>query len=196
MGQAVCSRFMQLGYRVAAILPFEVSECRRAEMDARPLHEVRCDMQDIARIHRSMEAVEEAIGQIEIIVADADVSYDLIDACGERMAERGWGRVIDIAASVRRDADRQAGASAQDQRRLERAKALALRLESRGVTVNTISPSHIGASSHVEQVAQQGMSARLSLAEEIAGLAAYLASNEAGFLTGVNIAVNGGRRLA
>ncbi|HEY3653359.1 MAG TPA: SDR family oxidoreductase [Steroidobacteraceae bacterium] len=36
---------------------------------------------------------------------------------------------------------------------------------------------------------------RLGKPEEVAGLAAYLASDEAAFVTGANIAINGGRHM-
>lgn len=194
-GEALCARLAQLDYRVAIILPVDADMPRRTGMHAKTtLHEERCNVQDQVAVRRGIEAIERALGPVEILITDADVSYDLIAACGERMADRGWGRIIDIAVSLQIDAQ-QTESSVCDDHRQHDAKALALQLGQKGVTVNTIAPGHIGTSAGVAQLSQQA-AGRLSLAEEIAVLAAYLVSDEAGFLNGANIAVNSGRRLA
>ncbi|HWT71371.1 MAG TPA: SDR family oxidoreductase [Oxalicibacterium sp.] len=193
MAEALCIRLAQLDYRVAAILPVETGVHRRMETHS-ALHVKRCDVRDQTAVLQHIETVEQTLGPIAILVVDAGVSYDLITARGQRMAERGWGRIVDIAASVQIDADQQME-SVRDRRRRQDAQALALQLGDRGVTVNTISPGHIGTPAGAEPTKQQA-AGRLSLAEEIAGLAAYLLSDEGGVLNGANIAVNGGRRLA
>jgi acetoacetyl-CoA reductase len=83
-------------------------------------------------------------------------------------------------------------------------KALALEVARKGVTVNTISPGYIG-TKMVREIPQEVLDtkiipqipmARLGKPEEVAGLVAYLASDEAAFVTGSNIAINGGQHMS
>lgn len=82
-------------------------------------------------------------------------------------------------------------------------KALALEVAKAGVTVNTISPGYIG-TKMVTAIPQEVLEtkilpqipmSRLGKPEEIAGLIAYLASDEAAFVTGANISINGGQHM-
>ena len=82
-------------------------------------------------------------------------------------------------------------------------KALALEVARAGVTVNTISPGYIG-TKMVTAIPQEILDSkilpqipvsRLGKPEEIAGLVAYLASDEAAFVTGANISINGGQHM-
>ena len=82
-------------------------------------------------------------------------------------------------------------------------KALALEVARKGVTVNTISPGYIG-TKMVMAIPQEVLDSkiipqipmgRLGKPDEVAGLVAYLASEEAAFLTGANIAINGGQHM-
>ena len=82
-------------------------------------------------------------------------------------------------------------------------KALALEVAKKGVTVNTISPGYIGTKMVMaipadvleSKIIPQIPMGRLGKPEEVAGLVAYLASDEAAFLTGANIAINGGQHM-
>jgi acetoacetyl-CoA reductase len=73
----------------------------------------------------------------------------------------------------------------------------------KGVTVNTVSPGYIG-TRMVTSIPQDVLEnkilpqipmARLGTPEEVAGLVAYLASEEAAFVTGANISINGGQHM-
>jgi acetoacetyl-CoA reductase len=81
-------------------------------------------------------------------------------------------------------------------------KALALEVARKGVTVNTISPGYIGTKIMAipkevldTKILPQIPLGRLGKPEEIAGLIIYLCSDEAAFLTGANIAINGGQHM-
>ena len=78
-----------------------------------------------------------------------------------------------------------------------------LEVARRGVTVNTISPGYV-ATKMVMAVPKDVLEAkiisqipvgRLGTPEEIAALVAYVCSEEAAFLTGANIAINGGQHM-
>ena len=82
-------------------------------------------------------------------------------------------------------------------------KALALEVAKKGVTVNTISPGYIGTKMVTAipkdvldtKILPQIPVGRLGRPEEVAGLVIYLASEEAAFVTGANIAINGGQHM-
>ena len=82
-------------------------------------------------------------------------------------------------------------------------KALALEVAKKNVTVNTISPGYIG-TKMVTAIPEEVLNTkilpqipigRLGKPEEVAGLVIYLASEEAAFVTGANIAINGGQHM-
>jgi acetoacetyl-CoA reductase len=82
-------------------------------------------------------------------------------------------------------------------------KALALEVAKKGVTVNTISPGYIGTRMVMAipaevldgKILPQIPMGRLGKPDEVAGLVAYLASEEAAFVTGANISINGGQHM-
>ena len=121
------------------------------------------------------------------------------------MVEKGWGRIINISS-----VNGQKGAFGQTNYSAAKAgmhgftKALALEVARKGVTVNTISPGYIG-TKMVMAIPQEVLDtkiipqipmARLGKPEEVAGLVAYLSSDEAAFVTGANISINGGQHMS
>ncbi|MDE1941758.1 MAG: acetoacetyl-CoA reductase [Betaproteobacteria bacterium] len=120
------------------------------------------------------------------------------------MVERGWGRVINVSS-----VNGQKGAFGQTNYAAAKAgmhgftKALALEVARKGVTVNTISPGYIGtkmvtaipAEILEAKILPQIPVGRLGKPEEVAGLIVYLASEEAAFITGANISINGGQHM-
>jgi acetoacetyl-CoA reductase len=122
----------------------------------------------------------------------------------EGMVERGWGRIINVSS-----VNGSKGAFGQTNYAAAKAgmhgftKSLALEVARKGVTVNTISPGYIG-TKMVTAIPQEILDSkiipqipvgRLGKPEEIAGLVVYLASDEAAFVTGANIAINGGQHM-
>jgi acetoacetyl-CoA reductase len=82
-------------------------------------------------------------------------------------------------------------------------KALALEVAKKGVTVNTISPGYIGTKMVMaipkdvldNKILPQIPLNRLGRPDEVAGLIVYLCSEEAAFITGANISINGGQHM-
>jgi len=81
-------------------------------------------------------------------------------------------------------------------------RVLAHQLASRGVTVNTISPGYVDTDmvraikpEVLHSIVTSIPMGRLARPEEIAGLVAYLASDDAGYITGANISINGGLHM-
>jgi acetoacetyl-CoA reductase len=139
-----------------------------------------------------------------VIKTNLDSCFNMTKQVADGMADRGWGRIINISS-----VNGQKGAFGQTNYSAAKAgmhgftKALALEVARKGVTVNTISPGYIGTKMVMaipkdvldSKIIPQIPMGRLGKPEEVAGLVAYLASDEAAFLTGANIAINGGQHM-
>jgi acetoacetyl-CoA reductase len=140
-----------------------------------------------------------------VIKTNLDSVFNMTKAVCDGMVERGWGRIINISS-----VNGQKGAFGQTNYSAAKAgmhgftKALALEVARKGVTVNTISPGYIGTKMVMDipsdvletKIIPQIPMGRLGKPEEVAGLVAYLASDEAAFVTGANIAINGGQHMS
>ncbi len=119
------------------------------------------------------------------------------------MLEKGWGRVINISSiNGQKGQFGQTNYSAAKAGMHGFTKALAQETAAKGITVNTISPGYIGTEMVMaikEEVRNQIVAGipvgRLGKPEEIAKLVNYLASDDAAFITGANIAINGGQHM-
>jgi len=121
----------------------------------------------------------------------------------EGMVERSWGRIINISSvNALKGQFGQTNYSAAKAGMHGFSKALAQEVVKKGVTVNTISPGYVETdmvrairpdvlASIIEQIPM----GRLAQPGEIAGLIGYLASEEAGYITGANISINGGLHM-
>ena len=114
----------------------------------------------------------------------------------EGMTERGWGRIINMSSvNALKGQFGQTNYSAAKAGMHGFTKALAQEVVKKGVTVNTVSPGYV-ATDMVKAIKPEILKSivdgipmgRLADPQEIAGLVAYLASDEAGYIT-----VEGGR---
>jgi acetoacetyl-CoA reductase len=140
-----------------------------------------------------------------VMRTNLDSIFNMTKPVADGMVERGWGRIINISS-----VNGQKGAFGQTNYSAAKAgihgftKALALEVARKGVTVNTISPGYIGTKMVMaidkevldSKIIPQIPMARLGKPEEVAGLVAYLSSDEAAFVTGANIAINGGQHMS
>jgi acetoacetyl-CoA reductase len=139
-----------------------------------------------------------------VMHTNLDSVFNMSKQVVDGMVERGWGRVVNISS-----VNGQKGAFGQTNYSAAKAgmhgftKALALEVAKKGVTVNTISPGYIG-TKMVTAIPQEVLDSqilphipmgRLGKPTEIAGLVAYLTSDEAAFVTGANISINGGQHM-
>ncbi|MDX5361647.1 MAG: SDR family oxidoreductase [Alphaproteobacteria bacterium] len=122
-------------------------------------------------------------------------------ACIPHMRKVGWGRIVNIASQAGRTRSDIAGAhyAASKAGMIGLARTLAGEVGRDGITVNSIAPGRIMTPMAAEAGAAVNEAyltripvARLGTVEDIAGAVAYLASDEAGFVTGVAFDVNGG----
>ena len=139
-----------------------------------------------------------------VIRTNLDSVFNMTKQVYDGMVDRGWGRIINISS-----VNGQKGAFGQTNYSAAKAgmhgftKALALEVAKKGVTVNTISPGYIGTKMVMaipqdvldSKIVPQIPVGRLGRPEEVAGLVAYLTSDEAAFVTGANISINGGQHM-
>ncbi len=119
------------------------------------------------------------------------------------MIENGWGRVINISSvNGQRGQFGQANYSAAKAGIHGFTKTLAMEVANKGITVNTISPGYIGTDMVMavkeevrNQIIAQIPIGRLGGTDEVAHLVSFLASDNASFITGANLSINGGQHV-
>ncbi len=139
-----------------------------------------------------------------VLRTNLDSVFNMTKQVVDSMVQRSWGRVINVSS-----VNGSKGAFGQTNYASAKAgmhgftKSLALELATKGVTVNTISPGYIGTKMVTAipkeilefKILPQIPVGRLGKPEEVAGLIIYLCSEEAAFVTGANIAINGGQHM-
>jgi acetoacetyl-CoA reductase len=139
-----------------------------------------------------------------VIRTNLDSVFNMTKQVMDGMVDRGWGRVVNVSSvNGSKGAFGQTNYSAAKAGMHGFTKALALEVARKGVTVNTISPGYIGTKMVMAipkevldtKILPQIPLGRLGKPEEIAGLIIYLCSDEAAFVTGANIAINGGQHM-
>jgi acetoacetyl-CoA reductase len=139
-----------------------------------------------------------------VMNTNLDSVFNVTKPVVDGMVERGWGRVINVSSvNGQKGAFGQTNYSAAKAGMHGFSKALAYEVARKGVTVNTISPGYIGTKMVLaipkdvldSKIIPQIPMGRLGKPDEVAGLCAYLASDEAAFVTGANIAINGGQHM-
>jgi len=121
----------------------------------------------------------------------------------EGMTERGWGRVVNISSvNAIKGQFGQTNYSAAKAGMAGFGKALAQEVVRKGVTVNTVSPGYVETDLVMairadvrEQIKASIPMGRFARPEEVAAVVAFLASEDAGYITGANISVNGGMHM-
>ncbi|MDC8760097.1 acetoacetyl-CoA reductase [Janthinobacterium fluminis] len=140
-----------------------------------------------------------------VLRTNLDSVFNVSKQVLEPMLAQKWGRIINISS-----VNGQKGAFGQCNYSAAKAgvhgftKSLALELARHGITVNTVSPGYLR-TPMVTKVPGEIMAGkilpqipvgRLGEPDEVAALVAYLTSDEAAFVTGANIAINGGQHMS
>jgi acetoacetyl-CoA reductase len=139
-----------------------------------------------------------------VLHTNLDSVFNMSKQALEPMLEQRWGRIINISSvNAQQGAFGQANYAAAKAGMHGFTKALALETARHGITVNTVSPGYLRTKMVMQvpdailqsKILPQIPVGRLGEPAEIAALIAYLVSPEAAFITGANIAINGGQHM-
>jgi len=240
IGRACCLRFAEEGAKVAVLdLAMEdaaqtAAECEK--LSGQPALALRCDVADAASVDAALNAVVDAWGSLDVVVASAGI-YS-----GQPLVEvplEAWQKVIDVdltgvfltnkAAAVIMTTQHCGAAiinissmagktswaasaqySAAKSGVIGLTRSVAMELAPYGITVNAVCPGNtstemvqgvaatiaardgLTSAEWLKLRAQDCPMKRFADSEEIAGVVAFLASRDAGYITGQAIEVDGG----
>ena len=138
-----------------------------------------------------------------VMAGNLDSLFNITQQVAAGMAARGWGRIVNIGSvSAQKGQIGQVNYATAKAAMHGFTRALAQELAARGVTVNTVSPGYVASASIsafppdvLDRLAASVPVRRLGRPEEVASLCAWLASDDAAFVTGADYAVNGGLQM-
>ena len=215
IGRSVAEAFRQQGDRVAVTVRGEPVE---------GFLSVRCDMTDTASIDAAVTQVEDELGPVEVLVANAGMTRDgllismkeddfaaVLDAnlvgsfrvtkrVVRGMLKQRRGRIVLMSSVVALlGAGGQTNYSASKAGLIGFGRSLAREVGSRGITVNVVAPGFVDtdmtAALSEERVAMlkaQIPLGRTASPAEVAAVVRFLASDDAAYVTGAVIPVDGG----
>lgn len=226
LGQAFAHRLAATGHRLVLT---DRSPCDALVMELRALgasaETLSCDLGDTAAVQGFAAEVLARHGRVDVLVNNAafmpmaplpqidatlwrqimtvniDAPFLLAQAFSAGMAERGWGRIVNLASSTVWGPPPGMSAYATSKMGvIGLTRALASELGAHGITVNAISPGltrHPGSAAHLPQQAFDGVRARQFIPrteepEDLTGALAFLVSDDARFVTGQVMNVDGG----
>jgi beta-ketoacyl ACP reductase len=216
IGLAVARRLAADGHKVTVT--------HRASGVPEGLSGVACDVTDYDSIDAAFKTVEEQQGPVEVLVANAGVTSDMLIM---RMSEEQFQKVIDANLTgvfrVAKRASRnmikkrfgrlilmgsivgltglpgQVNYAASKAGLVGMARSLTRELGSRSITANVVAPGFIDTDmtramepKYVEMAQQAIPLGRIGTVQEIAGVVSFLASEDAAYISGAVIPVDGG----
>jgi acetoacetyl-CoA reductase len=141
----------------------------------------------------------------DVIRTNLDSVFNMTRGVIEGMRERGFGRIVNISSiNGQKGQFGQSNYSAAKAGLIGFTKAVAQENAGKGITVNAVAPGYIG-TEMVRAVPEDVLKSkilplipvgRLGEPEEVARCVVFLASDEAGFITGATLSANGGQYMA
>lgn len=216
IGRAIAERFVAQGYKVAVT-------ARSGEGPEGALT-VRADVTDAAAVDAAFTEVENTLGPVGIVVANAGITKDtlllrmteddfdsvvstnlggafrVVKRASKGMLRAKWGRVVLISSVVGLYGSAgQINYAASKSALVGFARSLTRELGGRGITANVVAPGFI----ETDMTAALGddtqaeykkniPAGRFATADEVAGVVAWIASDDAAYISGAVIPVDGG----
>ncbi|MFT3798870.1 beta-ketoacyl-ACP reductase [Microbacterium sp.] len=216
IGRAIAERFVAAGYRTAVT-------ARSGEGPEGTLT-VRADVTDAASLDAAFTEVEQRLGPVEVVVANAGITKDtlllrmteddfdsvvatnlggtfrVVKRASKGMLRARWGRVILISSVVGLyGSPGQINYSSSKAALVGFARSLTRELGGRGITANVVAPGFIETDMTAELPEQTQAeykrnipAGRFATADEVAGVVVWLASEDAAYISGAVIPVDGG----
>lgn len=216
IGRSIAERFVAQGYKVAVT-------ARSGEGPEGTLT-VRADVTDAAAVDAAFTEVEQTLGPVEIVVANAGVTKDtlllrmteddfdsvvatnlggsfrVVKRAAKGMLRAKWGRVILISSVVGLyGSPGQINYAASKSALVGFARSLTRELGGRGITANVVAPGFIEtdmtaalADETQAEYKKNIPAGRFATADEVAGVVTWIASDDAAYISGAVIPVDGG----
>ncbi|HEY4941148.1 MAG TPA: 3-oxoacyl-[acyl-carrier-protein] reductase [Rhizomicrobium sp.] len=139
----------------------------------------------------------------DVIAVNLTAAFRLSRAVLRGMMKKRWGRIISITSVVGETGNPgQGNYAAAKAGLIGMSKSLAAEVASRNITVNAVSPGFIATAmtesltdAQKAQIGDRIPAGRMGLPAEIAAAVVYLASEEAAYVTGETIQINGGMSM-
>lgn len=224
IGAAIAKRLQKEGYTTVVCDVVDEQIGKFKEETGIPGYKV--DVADTAAVAAMVKQIEADVGPIDVLVNNAGITRDArmvrftreknwdpvlavnltgvfntCQACMPGMAERKWGRVINISSmNGQRGQFGQSNYSATKAGMIGFSRSIALEVARNGVTVNCIAPGFIltEMTGAMPKEILDGEVAKIPVGrigqpEDIASGVVFLASDDASFITGFTLSINGGQ---
>jgi NAD(P)-dependent dehydrogenase (short-subunit alcohol dehydrogenase family) len=207
IGASIAERLKADGYKVATL--------------GRSGGDVQADVADPAAVQAAFDEVRERFGPVLILVNNAGVTADglairmpdddwarVIDTnlngafnCTKRgledMLKARWGRIVNVSSiSAQRGNSGQANYAASKAGLLGFTRVIAKEMGKRNITANAVTPGFIETEMTAElpakELAAAIPAARIGQPEEVAAAVSFLVSDDAAYINGATLAVDGG----
>jgi 3-oxoacyl-[acyl-carrier protein] reductase len=207
IGASIARRLRADGYQVATL--------------GRSGGDVQADVADPASVQAAFDEVREKLGPVLILVNNAGVTADglairmpdddwakVVDTnltgafnCTKRgledMLKARWGRIVNVSSvSAERANSGQANYAASKAGLLGFTRVVAKEMGKRNITANAVTPGFIDTDMTADlpqsEIAAHIPAARVGKPEEVAAAVAFLVSDEASYVNGATLAVDGG----
>ena len=216
IGLACTQAFLADGHRVATV--------SRSGGEVDGALAVACDIADPGAVDAAIAQVEQELGPVEVLVANAGMTKDgllvrmsdddfasvvetnltgtfrFARAVTKNMMRARFGRIVMMSSvGAYMGAAGQANYAASKAGIIGLARSMARELASRSITVNVVTPGPIDTDMFAavtdkrrDELAATVPMNRLGAPEEVAAVVRFLASDEAGYVTGAVVPVDGG----
>ncbi len=206
IGRAITTALNDAGYRVAANYGHDDATARQfSEETGIPVY--KFNVADFAACVEGVKAVEAQLGPVEVLVNNAGITRD---STMHRMSFEQWNAVIQTNLASCFNMSRVVIEGMRD-RQFGRivnvgsngfTKALAQEGAGRGITVNAVAPGYVDTEmvravpkDVLEKIVARIPVGRLGKAEDIARTVLFLVADDADFITGSTLSVNGGQHM-